>query len=159
MKTLFQQHFQIAYVVSDLDRAMIRLRDRYGIAEWDVLDMHEIHGPDSPTRYIGNSYSGDVMIELIEPVPGVPSLYDGWAHDDPEKLRLHHLGFLVHDPDSFEAAKAQFAADGIETAHEGTFGDYLDYYYADTTPELGHYYELIHLKPAGKEFFDRVPRN
>lgn len=156
---LFQQHFQIAYVVRDIEAATRRFAREFGIVRWDVMDMAALLGPGHGTRFIGNAYAGEVMIELIEPDPAGESLYRDWIPDATDGVRLHHLGFLVRSDADFRAAVAQLEAAGYPTAHSGSFGDNLDYHYADTTALLGHYYELIHLKPAGEQFFARIPRN
>lgn len=156
---LFKQHFQIAYVVRDLAAARARLAREFGIAEWDVMDMAALMGPGHGTRYIGNSFAGDTMIELIEPDPAGDSIYRDWIPAEEDGVRLHHLGFLVRSDEDFKAAIAQLGTAGYPTAVSGSFGDALDYHYADTTALLGHYYELINLKPAGEQFFARIPRN
>ncbi|MGB3847033.1 MAG: VOC family protein [Sphingopyxis sp.] len=156
---LFKQHFQIAYVVRNLAAARARLAREFGVAEWDVMDMAALMGPGHGTRYIGNSFAGDTMIELIEPDPAGDSIYRDWIPPEEDGVRLHHLGFLVRSDEDFKAAIAQLGAAGYPTAVSGSFGDALDYHYADTTALLGHYYELINLKPAGEQFFARIPRN
>lgn len=156
---LFKQHFQIAYVVRNLAAARARLAREFGVAEWDVMDMAALMGSGHDTRYIGNSFAGDTMIELIEPDPAGDSIYRDWIPAEEDGVRLHHLGFLVRSDEDFKAAIAQLGAAGYPTAVSGSFGDALDYHYADTTALLGHYYELINLKPAGEQFFARIPRN
>ena len=136
---LFKQHFQIAYVVRDLAAARARLAREFGIAEWDVMDMAALMGPGHGTRYIGNSFAGDTMIELIEPDPAGDSIYRDWIPAEEDGVRLHHLGFLVRSDEDFKAAIAQLGAAGYPTAVSGSFGDALDYHYADTTALLGHY--------------------
>ena len=156
---LFKQHFQIAYVVRDMRAATARFKREFGVLEWDIMDMVAIMGPGHGTRFIGNTYVGDTMIELIEPDPAGESIYRDWIPDAADGVRLHHLGFLIRSDDDFRAAIAQLEAAGYPTAVSGSFGDNLDYHYADTTALLGHYYELINLKPAGEAFFARIPRN
>jgi hypothetical protein len=156
---LFQKHFQIAYVVRNLDAARRRFAEDFGVTQWDILDMEALLGPGHGTRFIGNAYSGDVMIELIEPDPERHTIYRDWIPAAEDGIRLHHLGFLVFGDAEFRAATAHLEAAGFPAAHSGSFGNRLDYHYADTTAVLGHYYELINLKPAGEEFFARMPRN
>lgn len=153
---LFSKHFQICYVVRDAQHTMARFRARLGMAAWSVLDTS---GPDSPVSAIAMAYIDDLMIELIEPVAGRPSIYDGWAPANPDAMKLHHLGFLVHSDAEWQAALDQLDANGYAAAYAGSFGDTLDFHYADCTAELGHYHELIYLKAAGEALFASVPRN
>jgi len=50
-------------------------------------------------------------------------------------------------------------AAGIRAVLTGSSGGILDYHYADTVQQLGHYCELIRLRPAGRDFWSAVPRN
>lgn len=156
---LFQKHFQLAYVVRDLTAATQRFAEDFGISKWDVMDMEALLGPGHGTRFIGNAYAGEVMIEMIEPDPASDSIYRDYIPDAHNGVRLHHLGFLAFGDDDYHATVARLEAAGHATAHSGSFGDALDYHYADTRKLLGHYYELINLKSAGEEFFARIPRN
>jgi catechol 2,3-dioxygenase-like lactoylglutathione lyase family enzyme len=153
---LFRKHFQLCYVVRDGAHAMTRFRDRLGIANWQVLDTRH---PESPVSMIAMAYAGDLMIELIEPIVDRPSIYQNWVPTTRDAMKLHHLGFLVHDEAEWRNALDQLAANGYADAYSGSFGDMLDFHYADSTAELGHYYELIHLRPEGEAFFAKIPRN
>jgi len=155
--TLYRNHFQIAYVVREIDAAMRLFRDRYGVARWHVMDMGALN-PGSPTRYIATAYSGEVMLELIDSLQDAPSIYGNWLADG-QAVRLHHLGFWAHSPEELAAARSRFEANGQAIAAEGRFGDILDFLYADCVAELGHYYEIVHLLPAGRDFFAATPRN
>jgi hypothetical protein len=156
---LFRKHFQIAYVFRDARHAMARFGKRMGVAKWDLLDMVALTGADSAVRYIANAYAGDVMIELIEPFPERPSIYRDWIPASDDAARFHHLGFLAETQDAWRAAVDLLAEDGFAVVHTGSYGDLLDFQYVDTVKELGHFYELIHLKPGGVEFFARIPNN
>lgn len=159
MTVLFKRHFQVAYVVDDAKAAIEVLSRRYGVEKWDLMDMAELHGSGASARYIGNAWVGDAMIEVIEPDEAVESIYQGWKKDSGNLLRFHHLGFLVDSAEEFDAAKARLAAHGFPIVVDGSFGEVLDFAYADTTAELGHYYEIIRLKSQGDSFFGRIPVN
>ena len=156
---LFKRHFQVAYVVDNAKAAMDLFAGGYGVTKWDLMDMTEIHGAQSPVRFIATAWVGDTMIELIEPVPQAESIYRDWQRGSANPLRFHHLGFLVDNAEEFEAAKQQLAAIGAPIVMDGSFGEVLDFAYADTRSALGHYYEIIRLKADGASFFDRVPVN
>lgn len=159
MTVLFKRHFQVAYVVDDARAAIGILGKRYGVEKWDLMDMAALHGAGAPARFIANAWVGDTMIEVIEPDESVESIYQGWNKDSGAALRFHHLGFLVDGAEEFDAAKARLAGEGFPIVAGGSFGDVLDFAYADTTAELGHYYEIIRLKAQGDSFFGRIPVN
>lgn len=155
---LFQGHFQIAYVTHSLEAAQAVMADHYGITKWQVLDMTAM-GHQSPALRIALANVGDRMIEVIEADPAVVSLYTAWMPQAGAVLRFHHLGFLINDADEFAQARQHLIDSGYAMASEGSFGDTLDFFYADTTAALGHFYEVIRLKPAGQDFFKDVPEN
>ena len=157
MATLFRNHFQIAYVARETEAAQQRLGDRYGVSKWHVMDLHR-DDPNAATRYISTAYAGEVMLELIEPRPGSSSIYDNWLAAG-QSLKLHHLGFYAYNDEEMRAGRAQLVANGLAIPAEGRFGDLLEFLYADCVAELGHYYELVHLLPAGRDFFAPTPRN
>ncbi len=78
--------------------------------------------------------------------------------DDGNALRLHHVGYMAKTEAEFQAAIAKFKADKFPTAIEGSIPGQLDFYYADTVPLLGHYTELVCMKPGGT-YFANVPHN
>jgi hypothetical protein len=153
---LFQRHFQLAYVTHDLAAAQAVMADHYGITRWQVLDLGAM-GDQSPASRIAMTWVGDRMIEVIEANAAVQSLYTAWMPQGDAALRFHHLGFLIDDADAYVRAREHLTGCGHVIAAEGSFGDTLDYFYADTTAALGHFYEVIRLKPAGQDFFKHVP--
>jgi hypothetical protein len=156
---LFRRHFQIAYVVDDIEQAVAAFSKSHGIAHWDVMDTAAMAGPGAPLKSIANAWVGDAMIELIQPDEEVSSVYAGWQKQTGLPFRLHHLGFLVDSAEQLAAHRRQLAEQGYPIAMEGSFGDMLDFVYADTTADFGHYYELIWLRQEGEAFFGRIPVN
>ena len=153
---IFRDHFQHAYVVRNLDKAMATFRDNYGVKNWQVMPMPE----GAPMRALALAYvQNKIMIELIEPIPGSKSIYSDWVPESESGARLHHHGFLIDSAEEYRRIAGQFDALGFPAAMAGTSGDILDFHYADTVAQLGHYCELIHLLPGGKNFFSTVPNN
>jgi len=152
---LFAGHFQNAYVVEDMDRGIAYFRDSFGVAEWTVMDTA---APGSPATAIAVAYTGDLMLELIQP-SAEPSLYRNWVPTGGSGMRFHHLGFLVQNDAEWQAALRNYDAHGYATAASGSVPDLMDYHYADTRAALGYYCELIHLREGGKALFASVPRN
>jgi hypothetical protein len=163
MTVLFKRHFQIAYVVDDVQAAMAEFAAKYGVSRWHVMDMMAGTGAGaaSPTRFLALAWTEErFMVELIEPNLAVESIYSDWDRASGRTIRFHHLGFLIETAADFAAIRQTLIDSGSPVAAEGSAGDMLDYAYLDTTRALGHYYELIHLKGEGKtRFFASVPHN
>jgi len=152
---VFRNHFQAGYVVRDLDKAMAQMGDTFGVAKWQVRRL----SPGAPSRALAFAYVQKLMIELIELWPDQDTIYHGYIPEIDNAARLHHFGYLIDSEEQWHETIAQFEAAGIRSALAGSSGDILDYYYADTVAALGHYCELVRLKPGGKEFWAEVPYN
>jgi hypothetical protein len=151
----FAKHFQICYVVRDAERVMARMRERHGIANWNVVPL----GPEWRLKTLALAYVDDLMIELIQPDPKKSWIYDGWEPEAPDAMRLHHLGFYIHSDEEWRQAVDQLAANGYPVAASGSIPGVLDYHYSDTTADFGHYHELVRLHADGHHFFADVPHN
>lgn len=153
--SVFGRYFQTAYVTRDLEAAMALFRARHGDLAFSVMEgrPHPDGSPPAAQR-IALTYLGDMMIELIQPSPEASTIYDD-ALPDSDGMRLHHLGYLVDDHDR---TLAQLTELGYALPSVGSFGDALDYIYADTRAEFGHFSEFIRLGAAGKAMFEAVPR-
>lgn len=133
--------FQQAFVVAELDVAEHAMRSGIGCSEFVNLPAtdldYELRGERvSAALAIGFARSGNVQIELIEPVRG-PGLHAEFlAEHGPG---AHHLGFLVDDLDGC-----------VDRAHDlgfpklmgSRFGS-LQFCYLDTRDALGLYTELV----------------
>lgn len=151
----FRNQFQNGYIVRDLVKAQAVFSSRYGIRHWQV-----IHIPaGGPVAAIAKANVGTTMIELIEAVPGQDTVYSRFIPESDGVARFHHFGYLVDSADEFERIRQTFRAQGVTIAFAGSHGDILDFFFADTVAQLGHYCEFIHLKPAGRNFYADVPRN
>jgi Glyoxalase/Bleomycin resistance protein/Dioxygenase superfamily len=154
MKTpSLRNHFQLGYVVRDIDKAIINLRIKFGVEHWRVLEMP----PEAPLKSLAFAYVQDMLLELIEPRPGQEMFYKPWIPEVEHAIRLNHLGYMLDNEEEWSRITAQFAAAGFEEAISGDFYGVRFIYY-DTVAELGHYCELNYLAPEAKGFFD-APRN
>lgn len=153
---MFGGFFQIGYATRDLDAAMALYRRRFGEIEFLAYEPGVVNGQPSPTRRIGLAYIGETMIELIEPDPGQKTIFDAALPDRGGPIGLHHLGYLTDDHD---AMLRRLAGMGCDVVLEDRIEGFLDYSYADTRCDFGHFSEFIRLDSAGQDFFAQVPRN
>lgn len=151
---MFRNHFQVAYVTRNIDACTAALGERFGLTKWQIMPMH----PKAPVTRLGFAYAGEMLIELIEAVPGRNTIFRDWIPESEDGARLHHLGYMIDTEEAWAAAVGQYQAAGI-TLFSDSMGDLLDFGYADTVAQLGHYCEIVRLKPAGKDFFADAPRN
>ncbi len=133
--------FQQAFVVADLEAAQLAMRTSLGCGEFVQLppsDLdYELRGePVSCALAIGFARSGNMQIELIQPVRGAGLHVEFLASNGPG---AHHFGFLVDDLD---AAVHLGAACDAPKVMAGQFGS-LRFCYLDTWNALGTYVELV----------------
>lgn len=152
---LFKNHFQMGYVVRDVDRAVDNLSDNYGLKNWQVLRL----SPELPCKALGFAYVKGMMIELVDMRPGTLDVYDPYIPEDPAGVRLHHMGYMAHTREEFDAIAGRYADLGIRTVIDLEMDDILYCRYFDTMARLGHYVEYVLLKPTGKDFWANVPEN
>ncbi len=152
---VFRNHFQMGYVVRDVSKAAAALRDQFGVGQWQIRRM-----PDSaPSSALAFAYVQQTMIELVEARPSQDTIFREWLPDSDSMARFHHLGYMIDSEEQWRETIDQLESAGVRAAFAGSAGDLLDYYYADTVAHLGHYCELVRLKPAGLNYFSRVPHN
>ena len=151
----FRHQFQNGYIVRSLEKAQAVFADQYGIRHWQVIRIPA----GGPVAAIAKANVGNAMIELIEAVPGLDTVYSRFIPESDETARFHHFGYLVDSADEFRDIGQSFRTQGVPIAFSGSHGDILDFFFVDTVARLWHYCEFIHLKPAGKNFYADVPHN
>jgi hypothetical protein len=142
--------FQNAWVVVDLQAAMRRWIDFYGIGPFYVLDHLDLttslyRGRKSDlVLSVGIAQAGPVQIELIEQHSKGPSVY---RDSVPEGATgFHHVCLYSDD---FDADKAYFERAGYATALEGGAPDgSVRYGYFDTRRDFDVFTEIITASPA-----------
>ena len=152
---LSRKLFHTGYAVRDADKATATLRERFGVRDWKIVRLPVETGG----RALAFAYAGDMMIELVDTIPGGVPIYSDWIPEDDTVLRLHHLGHFVDDREEFDAVARKFEASGIPMVIDAEMGDILYYRYFDTVALLGHYCEFVLMKPGGHAFWEDVPRN
>lgn len=150
---LDQEHFQICHCTNDLERACAVFADRFGIEEWRRLEGDL---PSGGYIRIAIAWAGGVMYELLTASgPGTDFYMDRLPKDD-FAMRLHHLGYLVHDQAGWDAMKAEVTRGGWRISQENNTVGFMRHCYVEA-PELGHYLEYIFPEAAGIAFFEAVP--
>lgn len=155
MSHFFRGFFQLGYVTRDLDRACAAYREKYGPVEFMYNSPAPVDGTAPPTRRIALAYIDDIMTEIIEPDPDQQTIYDDAIPNITGVIRLHHFGYLIDDHASMLQQLKQM---GYAVPLHGSMPGVLDYSYADTRADLGHFCEFIRLDEAGRAFFGSVPR-
>ena len=133
--------FQHAYVVADLATAERSMREALGCSPFVDLapaDLdYELRGESVQAALaIGFARSGDVQLELIQPVRG-PGLHAEFLAE--RGGGVHHLGFMVDDLDETLADAARLGAPKLMG---GEFGS-LRFAYLDTFAAIGVYSEVV----------------
>lgn len=156
MLHMFGGFFQLGYVTRDLDAALYKIHSSIGPSDFLVNEPMPIDGVPAPTRRIALAYFDDVMTEIIEPDPAQATIYDDFLADDHAAIRLHHLGYLIEDT---ARTMQRLDENCIPVSWSREMPGALDFIYADTRTESGHYSEFIRLDEGGKAFFSSLPRH
>lgn len=133
--------FQQAFVVQDLAAAETAMRGSLGCSEFVELPASDLDyvlrgEPVRCALAIGFARSGDLQIELLQPVRGSGLHVEFLSERGPG---LHHLGFMV---DHRDATIAAADALGFPALMTGEFGS-LRFAYLDTFGALGVYAEIV----------------
>ncbi len=146
---IFSNARQFAVVVRNLQDAMRRMNDKFGIGPWtefhfskeNMTDMTYYGEPEEYAMNIGISHIGNVEIELIQPVSG-KNIYMDFL--DKHGEGLHHICL---DTSDYEKACEILLAAGCPLASSGKIlgqkeADYQLFSYYDCREKLGFYVEL-----------------
>lgn len=149
------EHFQMAYVTTDLDRACALFTERLGVRAFAPLGGPMAAGGQLQARF---AWVGTLMYEIIcASGPGAEIYREGLPADGRFAIRHHHLGFLVHDRAQFDAALAAALGHGWTVPYRSS--NALVEACFVRVPELEHFLEYLLPTPAGLEFFAGVPRS
>lgn len=151
---LGRQHFQIAYVTNDLQRATDALGKEYGISEFGYV--RDVPLPAGGKIDVALAWAGTVNLEIIQGSGNPDSFYERHLPGPAFATIFHHLGYLIPDQKEWEEICAAVDASGKEVVHSGTV-DGLDFLYVHA-PELGHYLEFVRPSPAWSDFLQSLPR-
>ncbi len=161
MSRTYGNIFQIAYVVPDIDKAVTHWATNMGVGpffDFPVpLPFEElaVNGRSVPLdedifSAVAVSFSGDMMIELIEP-GSAPSTYRDFLESG--QTGVHHLGTFV---DNFDACLADARRRGVTVLAEGLL-PFSRFAYLDTaTPGLSPIMEIVDPFPPMLEAFAMI---
>ncbi len=144
-------HSQVAYVTSDLDRALAIFRDDYDVPAFYVFanDAPGLVQSDSARLRIALALVGGVEIELIEPQGDSAPLFSQVLPGDGSfAIRFHHVAIRIDGAlADFEAHMASLDPARHPVVWHGAMGDIMRYAYTDERSALGHYVEHVWMDP------------
>jgi len=150
---LCKDQFQVGYVTNDLDRACRTLSERYGLKEYAFIEGPMPSGGDIRVAF---AWVGGTLYEIIDASGPGTEFYNDLIPGQEFVIRFHHLGFLVHDRESWRALEREFEECGWPIAFETFNAGFMDAYYVKA-PELGHYLEYMFAYEGGLQFFHSIP--
>jgi hypothetical protein len=150
---LRNDHFQMAYVTNDIERACAIFSKRYGIREFRRLEGEL---PQGGHIRIELAWAGGMMFELIQTQGLGTDFYNGRLPAEGFAIRHHHLGYFVHSQSAWDDLEREISQGGWTVAWQTNAEGFMRVCYVDAW-ELGHYLEYIFPEPAGIAFFESVP--
>jgi hypothetical protein len=152
---LGRQHFQNAYVTTDLGRALAMFKESHGIEDFLMIEDFDL--PMGGTINVAMAWCGSVNIEVIQPRGNRNSLYERHLPESGFALKFHHFGYVIPDQESWDSLVVTIEENKREIVFSGKSPDGLDWIYIDA-PELGHYLEYVRPSQAWIELYDTLPR-
>lgn len=149
------EQFQIAYATNDIERARDVFQKRYGIESFKRLEGQL---PAGGHIHIELAWVGSTMYELLTARgPGAEIFIDKLPADE-FAIRHHHLGFLIHNENEWNALFVEIEKNGWKLLSKSNNPGFMQSCFVDA-PELGHYLEYLFPETAGLVFFESVPGN
>ncbi|MCB2060185.1 MAG: hypothetical protein R3E09_08220 [Novosphingobium sp.] len=137
---LHNDHYHIAYVTNDVDRAVEVFRDRFGVSEFRTNDNAQENGSTICVRSV---WIGGMMYEICQGSGPGMDLYTDWAAPDGEfVLKLHHFGYLVPDDDAWDVLEDQLDRGGWTVRSRSDIPGFVRACFVEA-PELGHFLEFV----------------
>ena len=162
-KTLFGKQFaQVAWVVPDIEATARFFQENIGVPRF--YQMRNLRAQDLAGTYNGQpgdfefhlylAYSGDSMLELIQPVSG-NSMYQDFLATQP-RGGVQHIAYVVPEAE-FEEAVSQVANQRIPVLQSLNL-PVAKVAYFDTYAQIGVATEIIGITQAGVEFVEQLKR-
>ncbi|MCI3134753.1 VOC family protein [Phenylobacterium aquaticum] len=161
MSRIFGAVRQNGYVVRDIRAAMDHWVNVVGVGPWFFVeevktDYFRHRGATSDMRMsVALANSGDLQIELIQPLNDAPSLYKEFL--DAGREGLQHLAYWTED---FQGLYDRALSLGYRAGHEGQIGgEQGRFAYFDTEgPHPGAVVEISDISGSKGRFFDHIRR-
>jgi catechol 2,3-dioxygenase-like lactoylglutathione lyase family enzyme len=152
---------QLAFVVSDLDKALRYWTEVLGIGPFVVIesskgDRRVVHrGRETHADMtLCFAYVGDIQIEIVHQTNDGPSTYKEFT--DRGQEGFHHVAFW---PENFEAACVHLEASGfVETTSFYMPDGTRNVAYYETPGSVGALVEIVPMTPARTAYFSRIRR-
>jgi hypothetical protein len=151
---LHNDHFQVAYVTNDIDRAVGIFRERFGVAAFRENDNELANGAKVGVRSV---WIGNMMYEIcFGSGPGM-ELYTDHAPPGGEfVLAFHHFGYLVPSDAAWDVLERQIEAGGWQMRSRSDLPGFFRGCYI-AVPELGHYLEFVQPRAGLLERMNATP--
>jgi hypothetical protein len=151
---LHNDHFQIAYVTNDINRAVAVFRHRFGVTAFRENDNELPNGAKVGVRSV---WIGSMMYEICcGSGPGMDLYTDSAPPDTDFILKFHHFGYLVPDEAAWGALEREIERRSwLVRTRSDTPGFFRGCYVE--APELGHFLEYVLLGPGLLERMNATP--
>ena len=150
---------QLCWVTDDIEATETLLTGQFGTGAWTRIpdvrfdaDTTTLRGePVEFSAHISLGYSGDLQLELIQPVSG-PTIHAEFL--ERHGPGLHHICFEVDD---VEAACAAAEEAGVPVLMRGAMmSGEIEFAYVDGSAAGAPYVELARIGPLMREFYEAV---
>ncbi|MBB35909.1 MAG: hypothetical protein CME88_00370 [Hirschia sp.] len=141
------RHSQIAYVTTDLEKALAIWRDDFDVPSFHVFN-NDMPGLESSHQYelkIALANVGGVEIELIEPLNGTAPMHaEPLPNNGDFAMCFHHVAMRIGGSlEDYEAHIGSLDTDRHPIVWTGGFADMMRFAYTDERSTLGHYIEHV----------------
>lgn len=151
---LHNDHFQLAYVTNDVERAEKIFRDRFGVARFRANDNELPGGTKVRVRSV---WIGKMMYEICCGEGAGMELYTDCAPPGGDfVLRFHHYGFLVPDDAAWAALESELARGRWNVRSRSDIPGFFRGCYVEV-PEFGHFLEFVLPGPGLLERMNATP--
>jgi hypothetical protein len=149
----FSGFYQLAYVTTDIDRALDVFATRYQVPKWvELRDMViEIQPGRTGRIHAALAFVGPTQLELIQPLDGLVGIYQEPLPTQGFGLRFHHVAQLIQSEAEFDRQRERLHAEGIPLPIDGQAPGGVRYFYTDHRATLGHYIEHLYFSPANPD--------
>lgn len=157
----FSSHLgQVAWVVSDIQAAEGFFQDVIGVRNF--VKLENLRAEDTAGTYYGKpgnyvfhlymAYSGDTLIEIIQPVSG-QSIFQDYLDKHPEG-GVQHIAYIVSDAE-FDKSISELKKKGYEVIQSLKL-PVANVAFFDTIEKVGVVTEIIGLTAAGVDFLKQL---